>query len=104
MNSQLVNLRKFVGFMVLFLILIIALVLVSINAGYIHIPFSDVYTTLTGNGTAANQLTILQFRLPRIVIALLVGAGIAVSGAILQGLRKTQSQIQVSLESMPGQV
>ena len=74
--------------MTLFLILIIALVLFSINAGYIHIPISDVYATLTGNGTAANGLTILQFRLPRIVIALLVGAGIAVSGAILQGVTK----------------
>ncbi|QCR34362.1 iron ABC transporter permease [Lysinibacillus sp. SGAir0095] len=74
--------------MTLFLILIIALVLFSINAGYIHIPISEVYATLTGNGTAANELTILQFRLPRIVIALLVGAGIAVSGAILQGVTK----------------
>ena len=88
MNSQLINARKFISLVILFLMLIIALVLVSINAGYIHIPISDVYATLTGNGTAANELTILQFRLPRIVIALLVGAGIAVSGAILQGITK----------------
>lgn len=88
MNSQTINNRKFVSFIVLFLVLIVALVLVSINAGYIAIPISEVYATLTGNGTGPNELTILQFRLPRIVIALLVGAGIAVSGAILQGVTK----------------
>ncbi|MDN4494802.1 FecCD family ABC transporter permease [Ureibacillus aquaedulcis] len=88
MNIQLMNTRKFLGYILLFLILIILLVLFSINAGYIHIPLSDVYATLSGNGTAANELTILQFRLPRIVIALLVGSGIAVSGAILQGVTK----------------
>ena len=82
------NSRKLINYIALFLLLIITLVLVSINAGYIHIPISEVYATLTGNGTAANELTILQFRLPRIVIALLVGAGIAVSGAILQGVTK----------------
>jgi len=88
LNSQTINNRKFVSFIVLFLVLIVALVLVSINAGYIAIPISEVYATLTGNGTGPNELTILQFRLPRIVIALLVGAGIAVSGAILQGVTK----------------
>ncbi|NMO98130.1 iron ABC transporter permease [Paenibacillus lemnae] len=60
--------------------------LLGINAGQIHIPLGDVMSTLTGNGTAENQLTIFQFRLPRIVMAVLVGMGIAVSGAILQGI------------------
>ena len=88
MNSQKISNSKFITYIVLFLALIIALVLVSINAGYIPIPISEVYATLTGNGTGSNELTILQFRLPRIVIALLVGAGIAVSGAIMQGVTK----------------
>jgi len=88
LNSQIVNKRKFIGYIFLFFLLIVVLFLFSINAGYIPIPFSEVYATLTGNGTTANNLTILQFRLPRIVIALLVGAGISVSGAILQGVTK----------------
>ncbi|KGR76103.1 FecCD family ABC transporter permease [Ureibacillus sinduriensis] len=82
------NTRKFFGYILFFSILIMILVVYSMNAGYIHIPLSDVYAALTGKGTAANELTILSFRLPRIVIALLVGAGIAVSGAILQGVTK----------------
>ncbi|MGE7604828.1 FecCD family ABC transporter permease [Peribacillus sp. NPDC097675] len=59
---------------------------ISINAGYIKIPLSEVINTLLGNGTPQNELTIFEFRLPRIVMAILVGMGIAVSGAILQGL------------------
>jgi iron complex transport system permease protein len=67
-------------------ILTIIVFFLSINAGYIKIPFDAVIETLIGQGTEQNELTIFDFRLPRIVLAILVGMGIAVSGAILQGI------------------
>ncbi|PEZ72722.1 iron ABC transporter permease [Bacillus sp. AFS017274] len=67
-------------------VLTVIVFFISINAGYIKIPLTDVMTTLLGNGTAQNELTIFEFRLPRIVLAILVGMGIAISGAILQGI------------------
>lgn len=66
--------------------LIFVVLVISINAGYIKIPVNEVLMTLLGQGTPQNELTIFQFRLPRIIMALLVGMGIAVSGAILQGI------------------
>ncbi|WP_047981931.1 FecCD family ABC transporter permease [Ornithinibacillus contaminans] len=69
-------------------LLILIMIVVSINAGQIKIPVPDVLETLIGAGTEQNQLTIFQFRLPRIVMAILVGVGISISGAILQALSK----------------
>lgn len=70
------------------IILILLTMVISVNAGYIQIPIADIWATILGQGTASNELTIFNFRLPRMIIALLVGAGIAVSGAILQAISK----------------
>lgn len=80
------NEKKFKSLIITTFILIIIAILISINAGYIKIPLSEVIATFFGNGTPQNELTIFEFRLPRIFMALLVGMGIALSGAILQGV------------------
>ncbi|WP_438799894.1 FecCD family ABC transporter permease [Alkalicoccobacillus porphyridii] len=67
-------------------ITIIVMFFVSLNLGLIRIAPMDVLRTLTGSGEERDALVLFQFRLPRMVIALLVGAGLAVSGAILQGV------------------
>ncbi|MCG6197937.1 iron ABC transporter permease, partial [Anoxybacillus sp. LAT_38] len=48
----------------------------------------DVMKTLVGAGTEKQELVLFDFRLPRIVLSVLVGAGLAVSGAILQGVSR----------------
>lgn len=68
------------------LFLIFITIIISIHTGQIKMPIRDVLATLTGNGTSSQELTIFQFRLPRICMALLVGMGISISGAILQGI------------------
>lgn len=80
------NQQKFKVLLVSTILLTVAMLLVSINAGQIKIPLADVAATLFGQGTEQNEMTIFSFRLPRIVLAILVGMGIAVSGAILQGI------------------
>ena len=42
--------------------------------------------TLTGDGDDVRRTVLLSFRLPRILLALLVGAGFSVSGVFLQGI------------------
>ncbi|WP_371874877.1 FecCD family ABC transporter permease [Caldalkalibacillus thermarum] len=59
---------------------------ISLNTGVSRIAPLDVIKTLAGFGTEKEQLVLFEFRLPRVVIALLIGAGLAVSGAILQGV------------------
>ncbi|AHI56470.1 FecCD family ABC transporter permease [Listeria ivanovii] len=58
----------------------------SVNAGYSKLPFLEVIKSFFGMADSGTQLIVTEFRLPRIVIALLVGAGLAVSGTILQGI------------------
>src|SRR5690554_2017863 len=70
----------------LLLIFIIICFFISLNMGYIGISPIDVIKTLLGAGTDKDQLVLFDFRLPRMVIALLIGAGLAISGAILQGV------------------
>jgi len=80
------NQTKFKSLLSTTAILTVIVAFLSINAGFIKIPFADVVATLVGQGTDQNELTIFDFRLPRITLAILVGMGIAVSGAILQGI------------------
>jgi len=68
------------------LVLILISFFVSLNMGFIRMAPMDVIKTLIGAGTEKDQLVLFDFRLPRMVIALLIGAGLAVSGAILQGV------------------
>ncbi|MGG1660949.1 FecCD family ABC transporter permease [Brevibacillus sp. NRS-1366] len=66
--------------------LLAAVIVASIGMGSIRIPVSEVLKSLVGLGDSTYQLVVLDLRLPRIVVSVLVGASLAVSGAILQGL------------------
>ncbi|WP_127581545.1 FecCD family ABC transporter permease [Paenibacillus koleovorans] len=62
--------------------------LISMNMGYTRLSPLDVLHTLLGGGTAKQHLILFEFRLPRIVISLLIGAGLAVSGCVMQGISR----------------
>ena len=65
---------------------IITTLIISLNLGVISISPMEIFRTLTGEGDSQNQMVLVHFRLPRMVIALLIGAAMAVSGAILQSV------------------
>lgn len=61
--------------------------LTSLTLGSAVIPLADVFAAITGGDVAGIQRTIvLDIRLPRIILAILVGSGIGASGAAIQGL------------------
>lgn len=80
--------------MILFTVLAVLLVLVSIlglGLGATGVPASRVLAViadaLTGHAvTGGDALIILQVRLPRLLLGLLIGAALASSGALMQGL------------------
>lgn len=82
MNSS--NRKKFV--LIILTIAIIATFLINLNMGVVRISPLDVLRTLTGSGTEEDSMILFQFRLPRMVMALLIGAGMAISGAVLQSI------------------
>lgn len=69
-------------------LLIVITFLISMNLGMIHLSPIEVLKTLFGAGTDRQQMILFDFRLPRTVIAVLVGMGLAVSGAIMQGVSR----------------
>lgn len=69
-------------------VLIVTAFIISMNTGYIRLSPLDVTKTLVGLGTDKQELILFHFRLPRIVISLLIGAGLAVSGCIMQGISR----------------
>ncbi len=74
--------------MITLLLLVIILFVISMNTGHIRLTPLEVFKTLFGYGSEKQSLILYQFRLPRIVIAILIGAGLAVSGCILQGISR----------------
>ena len=60
----------------------------SITWGAADISFQDIYQAFTAFDGSSNHLIIRTVRLPRSLIALLVGAALAVAGAIMQGLTR----------------
>jgi len=72
------------AFLLLFLFALVAVAL-GLALGAVAVPLSDVARALlTGEG--ANAAIVRQLRLPRVLLAFLVGGGLGVSGATLQAL------------------
>ncbi len=69
-------------------ILLILSFFISMNTGYTKLTPFDTLRTLFGGGTHNENLILFDFRLPRIVISMLIGAGLALSGCIIQGISR----------------
>ena len=61
---------------------------VSLLKGSVDISYTDIWRILIENGTSAKDQIILNIRLPRTVVAALVGMNLSLSGAILQAVMK----------------
>ncbi|WP_245971841.1 FecCD family ABC transporter permease [Solirubrobacter pauli] len=58
----------------------------SMIFGAVHVPFSDIWASLTGQAEEGPlRQIIVELRLPRTVSAIVVGAALGVAGALLQG-------------------
>ncbi|GHE50555.1 hypothetical protein CP980_25865 [Streptomyces vinaceus] len=66
----------------------VAMAVVLIGTGDFEIAPWDVVQTLLGNGTPANDFIVNDLRLPRVVVALLVGAALGMAGAVFQSVSR----------------
>ena len=67
-------------------VIAIVVPLLALAAGRAGTSIADVLAILCGGGETVDRLVVLELRLPRVLVALLVGAGLAVAGTILQGV------------------
>ncbi|MEW1721964.1 iron chelate uptake ABC transporter family permease subunit [Streptomyces sp. NPDC093109] len=58
----------------------------ALSYGDLMIPARDVIATLAGGGDTGSRFVVLELRLPRALIGLLVGAAFGLSGAVFQTL------------------
>jgi iron complex transport system permease protein len=67
-------------------VILVVLTIWAITLGTLRIPFWDVVQATLGRGSADNDFVVNTLRMPRVLAALMVGAALAMSGAIFQAL------------------
>lgn len=70
------------------LALIATTFLIGMGTGYSSLSFDRLIPTLLGQGTLKEEFVLFSVRLPRLVVTLLAGMSLALSGAILQGITR----------------
>ncbi|ETI66602.1 FecCD family ABC transporter permease [Neobacillus vireti] len=71
----------------LFLLIIVTMV-VGMGLGYASLSYDRLLPTILGKGSFKEEFILFSIRLPRIIITLLAGMSLALSGAILQGITR----------------
>ncbi|OLS40070.1 iron ABC transporter permease [Bacillus sp. MRMR6] len=68
--------------------LIVVTIVVATGLGYSSLSYDRLLPTLLGQGTFKEEFVLFDIRLPRIVITVLAGMALALSGSILQGITR----------------
>jgi iron complex transport system permease protein len=78
--------RRTVMMIILLFLVNVAAVIVCVGLGSKTISPVTVIRALLGNADSSDSMIIFSLRMPRVLIAVLVGSALAVSGALLQGI------------------
>ncbi|MFC9774615.1 FecCD family ABC transporter permease [Paenibacillus chitinolyticus] len=70
------------------IVLIALTILAGMGLGYSSLSYDRLLPTLLGQGSFKENFVLFSIRLPRIIITLLAGMGLALSGAVLQGITR----------------
>lgn len=80
--------RRLVFSCLLLVLVSLAVAIVSLQSGAVTLDFSQVFNALTGSAPRNITMVVTEWRLPRVAMALLVGAALGISGAIFQSLMR----------------
>ncbi|MDZ5783133.1 FecCD family ABC transporter permease [Marinococcus luteus] len=80
--------RKVKIYFLVVTLLTLGLLPVRLSMGEVSLTPFETLQTLLGMGSSKSEIVLFQFRLPRLVLGILIGMGLAVSGAILQGVSR----------------
>lgn len=76
--------RKNLSTIIILTAAMLAMSLVCLFVGSSNMSISDCFAALAKNGTAANVRIIWNIRIPRVLAAIIAGAGLSISGLIMQ--------------------
>ncbi|MDN4085150.1 FecCD family ABC transporter permease [Paenibacillus polymyxa] len=77
-----------ISIILLLSVLTLLVAILSMNVGKMNLSPLEVLKVIIGEGTSKQNLIVFEFRLPRIVLSVLVGIGMGMSGCIMQSLLK----------------
>ena len=79
--------KKFkISFILISLIVLLITALVSLKLGSVNITFKELITGLFSGSSEGNIGIIKDLRMPRVIIAVLVGTNLAIAGVLLQSV------------------
>ncbi|EOH87582.1 FecCD family ABC transporter permease [Enterococcus villorum] len=82
--------KKIKSIIFLLFLLLVIISIISLMVGTPFIFFDQLFDIFTGKGLAVHQLIVYQFRAPRLLISLLAGFCLGVSGFLLQGVTRNK--------------
>lgn len=80
--------RRRISLLVVLAVLACLGCLISIMKGSVAIPLEEIWTVFCGDTIGTHQQILMNIRLPRTLVAALVGINLSLSGAILQAIMK----------------
>lgn len=80
--------RKTIAVVMLLALVLVATFLLGLSVGSVDIPLAQVSRTLLDPGSvdASVRVIVLEIRLPRVLLAVLVGAALSVAGVVFQAM------------------
>ncbi|MCG5026787.1 iron ABC transporter permease, partial [Anoxybacillus flavithermus] len=78
--------KRYVGLVACLALLLIIIVPLGACFGDVKVPVSQVWEAFFNRKSSLNGEIVWEYRLPRILVGLFVGANLAVSGALLQAV------------------
>jgi iron complex transport system permease protein len=69
-------------------LVLLALMAVGVSLGSERLSLAEVWDGLTNPAHTSDRIIVWDLRLPRVILAVLVGANLAVAGALLQGVTR----------------
>lgn len=78
--------RAHFAFLVLLSVATLVIAVWSLSIGTATIPFTSVVESLLSHGDTRNDIIVWSIRMPRAVVAIVVGASLGVAGAIMQAV------------------
>lgn len=73
---------------VVLLLAALAVAVLALGTGEFTLTPAEVLRALAGEGTRAARLVVVEWRLPRVLLALLIGAALGLAGAVFQALTR----------------
>ncbi len=81
-----INLKSLIGKLTILFILLVFTSLFSLLLGSVNISITELFSVFSGSSTDTIQEIIWHIRIPRLLLAIGVGGGLSVAGAVFQSL------------------